>query len=224
MVDQTTGVFLDAIDQGTKSTDILEEQFMTALENDVFLFSALKTHSQLLEASRMLKDDQGRLKPFNKFRKDIESIYSGYNESYLESEYEFAVSSSQMAAQWEAIDGERYNLQYRTAGDDRVRKSHDALHNTTLPVSDPFWNNYYPPNGWRCRCIAVEVLKDKYEVSNSKKAKEAGDKATTEVGKGGVNRLAIFRFNPGKQKIIFPPKHPYNKVSGSKTIKRDFKK
>lgn len=222
-IDETTSVFLDGINEGVQDNEITET-LLEALSNDVFLFSALKTHSQLLEASRLLKDENGKIKPFSQFRKDIESIHSGYNQNYLESEYEFAVSSSQMAAQWAEIDGDRYNLQYRTAGDDRVRKSHESLHNTTLPVSDPFWNKYYPPNGWRCRCIAVEVLKGKYKESDSKKAIEKGDKATTEIGKNGANRLAIFRFNPGKQKVVFPPKHPYNKVAGSKTVKRDFKK
>ena len=28
-----------------------------------------------------------------------------------------------------------------------------------------------------------------------------------------MNRAAIFRFNPGKQQVIFPPHHPYYQVS-----------
>ena len=55
----------------------------------------------------------------------------------------------------------------------------------------------------------VEVNKERYEASNSDEAIQAGNAATTAVGKDGNNTLAIFRFNPGKQQVIFPPKHPY---------------
>lgn len=65
-----------------------------------------------------------------------------------------------MAAKWEKFeeDGDRYNLQYRTAGDDKVRPEHAALNGVTLPMSDPFWESYYPPNGWNCFYQGTPVL------------------------------------------------------------------
>ena len=41
-----------------------------------------------------------------------------------------------MAAQWEDFmqDGDRYNLQYRTAGDGSVRPEHAALHGVSETV------------------------------------------------------------------------------------------
>lgn len=103
----------------------------------------------------------------------------------------------------------RYDLQYRTAGDGRVREEHAAMHGITLPADDPFWDKYYPPNGWRCRCTAVEVNKGKYPVSDSEEARRTGDKATTKLDRFGNNKAGIFRFNPGKEGKVFPPKHPY---------------
>ena len=100
-------------------------------------------------------------------------------------------------------------MQYRTAGDGRVREEHAAMHGITLPADDPFWDKYYPPNGWRCRCTAVEVNKGKYPVSDSEEAKRIGDKATTKLDRFGNNKAGIFRFNPGKEGKVFPPKHPY---------------
>ena len=50
--------------------------------------------------------------------------------------------------------------------DDRVREDHAILHGTTLPPSDPFWSLYLPPNGWNCRCTAVQVRKGKYPQSD----------------------------------------------------------
>lgn len=180
------------------------------LANDTFIFSGFKTYSQLKTASELLVDDTGKPKPFAQFSRDVEAIHANYNQRYLEAEYYFAQGSAQMAAKWANLDDTgRYNLQYRTAGDSRVRDSHAALRDTTLPADDIFWDEYYPPNGWKCRCQAVEVSKDRYATSDSDAAIKAGKAATTSIGKDGKNSLAIFRFNPGKQQIIFPPKHPY---------------
>jgi len=194
------------------------------LNNDIFIFSALKTHAQLFEASRLLKDDTGKIKPFNQFLKDIQSTFKNYNELYLESEYQFAVGSSLMNVKWNEFDknGERYNLQYRTAGDEKVRESHAKLDLTTLPADSSFWDSYFPPNGWRCRCTTVEVLKNKYSESDVSKAIAEGEKATTQIGSDGKNRLEIFRFNPGKQKVIFPPSHPYKKLQGADGVVKSF--
>lgn len=210
LIEATNEVFQVALKKGVKDKDV-PRKMKQALDEDVFVFSALKTHAQLFEASRMLTDNEGGVKSFNAFSRDVERIKKGYNQQYLQAEYQFAQSSAQQAANWAAIEenDDRYNLQYRTAADDRVRDSHAILHNITLPPSDKFWNEYYPPNGWRCRCRAIEVLKDKYAPSESAYAIEKGEKATSLIGKDGKNRLEIFRFNPGKQKVIFPPNHPY---------------
>ena len=139
------------------------------------------------------------------------AIDEAYNHNYLRAEYNFATNSTLSAVRWQnyAKDGDRYNLQYRTALDERVREEHQMLEGITLPPSDKFWDKYYPPNGWNCRCTVVQVLKDKYPTSNSDQACASGERATTQIGKDGSNKAAIFRFNPGKSMKVFPPKHPY---------------
>ncbi|PWN62298.1 phage head morphogenesis protein [Chryseobacterium oncorhynchi] len=215
LIDQTYKVF----DPVIQDNDIPSEM-LAKLQNDAFVFAGLKTHAQLLEASSILMDDKGQIKSYDKFAYEFNKINQNYNQNYLESEYQFAISSSQMASNWAATDPDgRYYLQYRTANDDRVRENHRVLQDTTLPKDDPFWLSYYPPNGWRCRCTAVEVLKDKYELSDSKKSLERGEKATTQIGKDGKNRLEMFRFNPGAEQKVFPPKHPYNKVKDAEVVK-----
>ena len=104
-------------------------------------------------------------------------------------------------------NADRYDLQYRTAADDKLREQHRAMNGITLPSTAPFWKSYYPPNGWNCRCTAVQVLKDKYPAWDPVVAMQAGDKAT------GSPKQRIFRFNPGIDKQLFPPKHPYYKLS-----------
>ncbi len=190
-------------------TQDIPEELTATLDQNIFFFSGFKTHHELVVASRMLKGDDGNFKPFQQFLKDVETINKVYNRNYLQAEYNFATASTQMAVKWKEWEqeGDRYDLQYRTAGDSRVREEHAALDGITLPPSDPFWNSYLPPNGWNCRCTAVQVRQGKYPRSDSAAAMAAGANCTD------TPKKQIFRFNPGKQEKIFPPKHPYYKVN-----------
>ena len=201
LINETNKVLQDAVRRGIEHTVPVEMK--RYLRENVHVFSGLKTYHELKEVGALLMDGE-TVKPFNRFWQDVRKVHGNYNQNYLQAEYIFATQSAQMASKWTEFeqDGDRYNLQYRTAYDDRVRESHAALHNTTLPLSDPFWSNYFPPNGWRCRCTTVQVRKSKYPESNSTEARLAGAEATA-----GKNNL--FRFNPGKEKRIFPDKHPY---------------
>ena len=197
--------------QPLKDISIKQEipaELTATLEENIFFFSGFKTHHELVEASRMLKGDDGNFKPFQQFVKDVETLNKTYNKNYLRAEYNFATASTQMAVKWKEweADGDDYALQYRTAGDDRVREEHTALDGITLPPSDPFWDSYLPPNGWNCRCTTVQVRKGKYPQSNPEEAAARGAACTAKP------KQQIFRFNPGKQEKIFPPKHPYFKV------------
>lgn len=213
VVNETNRILSNALDAGI-ADNIPSPAMLKKLREDVFVFSGFKTHAQLKEAASYLLTDDGKIKPFQDFRRDVWAVHTSYNSHYLEAEYIFATSSAEMASRWSDFekDGDRYNLQYRTAGDNRVRDEHAAINLTTLPIDDPFWGSYFPPNGWRCRCVAVQVRKGKYDESNSDEAMTKGEKATTRINKKGENADAIFRFNPGKDKVVFPPHHPYRKV------------
>lgn len=50
-----------------------------------------------------------------------------------------------------------WGYKYVTAGDDRVRPSHEALDGVTLPKDNPFWDQFWPPNGWNCRCQVIPI-------------------------------------------------------------------
>lgn len=203
LIGETNRILSDAVHLSI--TEEVPPELTAQLEQNTYVFSAFKGFHNLKEASLKLTNEKGGIKPFETFKQDVLKVHKTYNVNYLESEYNFAVQSAQMAVKWAdyAADGDRYYLQYRTAGDGKVRAEHAALHGTTLPVDDPFWDKYFPPLGWNCRCTAVQVRKDKYTVSDSATAMQAGNNATS--GK----KQQMFRFNPGKEGKIFPPKHPY---------------
>ena len=175
------------------------------LEQNTFVFSGFKTYHELREVSSLMQAEDGGFKAWNKFKQDVLAIDNRYNKNYLRAEYQFAVQSAQMASKWKEFeqDGDAYLLQYRTAGDEKVRSEHAALHMTTLPMSDKFWDEYLPPLDWGCRCTTVQVRRDKYPQSNSQEAIAKAQAATD------TPKKQIFRFNPGKTGKLFPPKHPY---------------
>lgn len=175
------------------------------LQQSNYIFSGIKTFHELNEAFPSLLDENGNRKPFERFLNDVQKINDTYNSHYLRAEYNFVQSSAQMAAKWEQFseDGDRYNLQYRTAGDSKVRPEHAALNGVTLPPSDPFWQTYYPPNGWNCRCTVVQVRKSKYPATPHDEAMKRGEEALQNDTKG------IFHFNPGIQQKTFPDYNPY---------------
>lgn len=89
---------------------------------------------------------------------------------------------------------------YDAVNDRRTRPTHLALDGTARRADDPFWDTWYPPNGYRCRC-AVRNLSER-------EARRRGIK----VGSGAAPGLVEppgqparplmpdpgFDFNPGK--------------------------
>ena len=51
-----------------------------------------------------------------------------------------------------------WGYKYSTVGDVRVRDEHARLEGVTLPKDDPFWQKWYPPNGWSCRCSVIPIF------------------------------------------------------------------
>lgn len=197
-------IFDNAVDTALKEVP-LDDISVQRLKESNYVFSGIKTFHELNETFPSLLDEEGNRKPFNQFLNDVQKVYDTYNVQYLRTEYNFAQASALMAARWKKFeqDGDRYNLQYRTMYDKRVRRTHRMLHNITLPIESPFWDKYFPPNGWNCRCTVVQVRKDKYPVSNEQEAMNLGSQAT--AGK----YQEMFMFNPGKRMTTFPAYNGY---------------
>ena len=96
------------------------------------------------------------------FRKDFDATVQQYGWTYKGKRgwrtgviFDNNMRSAHMAGRWEQLlanSDRRPYLQYRTAGDARVRPQHRAWNGLIFPIGDPFWSTHYPPNGWGCRC------------------------------------------------------------------------
>ncbi len=203
-VQEFVGTHASALDSAFEKVG-MSEAMRRRLTRSNYIFSGMKAFHELHEAFPSLLDENGNRKPFERFLKDVQHIDSTYNANYLRAEYNFVAASAEMAGRWEQFmrDGDRYNLQYRTQRDDKVRPEHAALDRVTLPISDTFWEEFYPPNGWNCRCTVVQVRKSKYPATSHDEAMRLGDEALQRDTKG------IFRFNAGMEGKSVPDYNPY---------------
>ncbi|BDD88877.1 phage head morphogenesis protein [Desulfofustis limnaeus] len=48
-------------------------------------------------------------------------------------------------------------LMYNAVNDSRTRPTHRALDGKVFPADHPFWDTWYPPNGFRCRCSTISL-------------------------------------------------------------------
>lgn len=170
-------------------------EMMKNLETNVYQFAAAKNYQQLKTLTLALKDADGNIISFADFKKIAAQINDQYNKVWLQTEYDTAVGSAQMASKWVSFAQDAM-LEYTTAGDERVRESHALLDGIRKLKNDDFWNKYYPPNGWKCRCSVLESTVD------------------TETPDSNIQKPPVpemFQVNLAKHGLAFPPKHPYFK-------------
>ena len=190
---------------GKSLTDVVwnspDYTMLNSLRNNVYVFSGAKQYHQVREMVDAIYD-KDRIKPFSEYKKTGTDIFKNYNENYLRAEYNAAISQSRSASMWMDIESNKEllpMLEYVTVGDGRVRPEHAMLDKIKRPVDDKFWNNYFPPNGWNCRCTTLQ----------------SDDTDKTSL-KGFTQPKTVppeFMMNAGKDKIVFSDKHPYFKVA-----------
>lgn len=168
-----------------------------ALRQNLFVFAAFKNHHNVADMVALLTDANGNARPFDEFRRLALQINQDYNGAWLKAEYNAATASAQAAARWQDIERDKEALpmlRYVTAGDERVRRAHQLLDGVTLPVDDPFWDDFFPPNGWNCRCDVQQVV---------------GPRTPPTLLPDDREIPPVFRNNPGKTGKVFTLDHPY---------------
>lgn len=70
-------------------------------------------------------------------------------------------------------------LQYSAVNDRRTRPTHRALDGKIFPVDHAFWDTWYPPNGYRCRCSTLSLTEGQLKRRGLKV--EEGDPTDTPI-------------------------------------------
>lgn len=181
--------------------DTPDYAMLASLERDVHIFSAFKTYHELRAATDVLTDDKGQVRPFSAFKKEAAKVGRIHNVTYLRTEYNLAVASAQMASRWTEIQATKATLpylQFSTVGDANVREDHRRLDGIVRKADDPFWDRYYPPLDYGCRCTVKQLRRA----------------TVTNLGRRKLPPLKEeFSVNTAKEGVVFPPRHPYYEVA-----------
>lgn len=131
-----------------------DDAFITAMEMNLFLFSAAKTLAEVTQLNRLFQESGS----FDEFHKKALQTTDVFNKTWQRTEYETAVLTAESASNYHRLV-EKTKLfpywEYKTVGDSRVREEHQRLDGLILATSDPRWDKIFPPNGWKCRCYVV---------------------------------------------------------------------
>jgi SPP1 gp7 family putative phage head morphogenesis protein len=116
-----------------------------------------------------------------------------------------AYMAGRYATQLEQVDTHPY-WEYVAVLDSRTRPAHRALSGAVYRYDDPFWQTFYPPNGYRCRC-RVRTRTQSYVEKNDVPVR-SGDNQLEEVqqvvGRDGQTQPAIAYKDPATGKRVLP--------------------
>ena len=201
--EETLRLFNEATAKGiadAADSSAVTDEFMEQLRTSNAVFSAFRTHRMQNDVARQLIDEKGKLKPFDRWMRDIKGMTNHYVRNWLQTEYSTAIIRAHQAADWKYFEQEADvlpNLQWMPT----TSIEQDPLHRQywekklTLPVGHPFWDEHRPGDRWNCKCS----LKQTDEPANDEMVKDLYP----------IPKQPGLDNNPGKDGKLFADSHPY---------------
>lgn len=193
-------IFNKAVDDafpGIQAGDADWEFYNQIRENNAG-FAAFKTHKFQNELAEAMLDEDGDLKPFRQWRKDIDSLVQNHAEHHLQTEYDTFVTRAHQAADWKQFEREKDilpRLRWEESTSVTPRESHRVFWGRVFEMDDPILDEHRPGNEWGCKCGLSST--DEPATDNGDLPTDKGGHAP---GLGG---------NPGKTAEIISDDHPY---------------
>jgi SPP1 gp7 family putative phage head morphogenesis protein len=170
--------------------------FTQNLRYNTAVFAAFKQNKEIQDAYKLLVDESGNARNWKQFYAEARKVSEQYNRAWLQTEYNQASQSAMTARKWQEFQENKDlypNLKYVTAGDERVRDSHAVLDGKIYPIDHSFWDTYYPPNGWGCRCSVQQT----------------DEEPNADLPQELPEMPEYMKNNPGKTARVFGESHPY---------------
>lgn len=182
---------------------------LTAFEQNIFRFTGAKTLAEM----QMLNELFRKANSFEEFYELARKQVQVYNKDWLLTEYNTAVLTGEAAATYHRLMAQVDIFpywEYKTAGDNHVRPTHQLLEGIILPANDDRWKKLFPPNGWNCRCYIVPRMRHEWDKDQLyKKMKDRADAYLNsaaykkeELQGWGVNRADIGKIFTANQQYV----------------------
>lgn len=187
---------VDAVESGLDiSYNSPHFEFGLKLRESGLWFAARKSFAQSNDLAALLDDGKGSRRSWTEFKKLAAPIVGKYNQTWLRTEYDTAVRSARIAAQWKDMErtADLYpNAEYLRTRSAAPREQHLLYVGIIRALVDPWWDTHTPPLDWLCKC----------GIKSTDKPVTAIPKNLPEVAPGLQN-------NPGKSGNLFSENHPY---------------
>ena len=118
-------------------------------------FSAAKSAAEAKMMQTQLFDQDGKLKGFDRYSKDVQSVIDVQQQTWLRVEYETCRRETIAGDKFQRMrdDSDLYPYWvYRGVMDSRERPEHVELEGRVFQIGDPDSDACFPPNDWNCRC------------------------------------------------------------------------
>lgn len=202
---------LDAIKRGFGKMDFdfdsTDHRRMRAWMNNIHRFGVDKTQAEVYELNQMLKSPD--VKSFNDFRNKVKPVFPKYKDTYLQTEWDHANASSNMAARYlEMMDDIEIAPYWKFDAilDERTTVVCNSLDGKIFDKRDKNSWKFLPPLHFKCRSDALDILEDyDGEVSSFEDAIKADPDGWERMQKQG------FDVNWGDSDEIFTEAQSYLK-------------
>lgn len=155
LFDITNTPLQQAIDTSLEVINDTDPLFVKRFKENTAVFAAFKNHKQTAEIAALLYDENGKIKPFYKFKKEALLVSKDYNIAWLQTEYNTALRAARMAAkllQYKKTAHLYPNLEYIETTAMHPRSVHLSYVGTILPIEHEWWEDHLPPSEWNCSC------------------------------------------------------------------------
>jgi SPP1 gp7 family putative phage head morphogenesis protein len=136
--------------------DVLSDIY-NAIDEDLKNGGTFSAFLDKLQPILMAKGWWGRREQVNRWTGEVRTVTYG-TPWRLETIYETNLQSAYMVGRYQGMKAATQYMpwwEYSAVMDSRTRPSHASLNGLVFRHDDPFWQTWYPPNGFRCRCRVI---------------------------------------------------------------------
>ncbi len=139
-----------------------DNRALAAMEINLFKFAEAKGRAEALLLNRLLVDkEKKQIRSERDFIEQAKKVNGIFNETYLKTERDFAIATGQNSARYLEFFNQKNQIatwQYQTVGDTSVRNEHASIDGRVFKFDDKEARRLWPPNGYKCRCEAIQFV------------------------------------------------------------------